>query len=200
MANSPRNLAILLALLSPFLLGCATISTGTTQAITIDSNIKGADVQIEGNHVGVTPFSGKIKRQKDAIAMVTMDGYAPQAIPLTTSFNSVAVLNIFWDLSTTDFLTGAVWEYAPNSYYANLKPSGMADASFKQQTTAIAFAMTYFGNIKTELVAGRGPLLNTLQREYFQAYTSDQLVDLLRSVDQSDAVEFGEAVGTLFLS
>lgn len=200
MVKFPRNLAIVFALLSPFLLSCATIITGTTQAVTIDSNMKGADVKIDGNHVGVTPFSGKIRRQKEAIAMVSMDGYSSQAIPLTSSFNSVAVLNIFWDLSTTDFITGAVWEYAPSSYYANLKPSGVTDASFKQQTTAIAFAMTYFGDIQTELVAGGGPLLDTLQREYFQDYGAGQLVDMLRSFNKSNAVEFGESVGLLFLS
>jgi len=134
------------------------------------------------------------------VAMVSKDGYAAQPVPLTTAFNSVAVLNIFWDLSTTDFLTGAVWEYAPSSYYANLKPSGVADADFRQQTTAIAFAMTYFGDIQTELVAGNGPLLDTLQREYFQEFSISQLVGQLRAIDQSNAVAFGESLGALLLS
>ena len=200
MLNPPRTIAITLALLCPFSLGCATVITGTSQVVTIDSNIKGADVMIDGNHVGVTPFSGKIRRQKDAVAMVTMDGYAAQPVPLTTSFNSVAVLNIFWDLSTTDFLTGAVWEYAPSSYYANLKPDGVADADFKKRTTVIAFAMTYFGDLQTELAAGSGPLLDTLQREYFQDFSIDQLVVRLNAADHSNAVDFGESVGALLHS
>ena len=34
--------------------------------------------------------------------------------------NPVAILNIFWDLSTTDILTGNVVEYKPNNYYFTL--------------------------------------------------------------------------------
>ena len=76
--------SILLALTISATLGCATIISGTTQAVSIDSNVPGATVAIEGNVVGVTPFSGKIKRQKEAIALVSHEGFTAQPLTLTT--------------------------------------------------------------------------------------------------------------------
>ena len=139
------------------LTSCATIISGTSQAVSIDSNVEGATVAIEGNVVGATPFTGKIRRQKEAIALVSKDGYEAQPVTLTTSFNPVAVLSILWDWSTTDCLTGAVWDYAPNSSYVNLKPKGTSDDSFRRESSAKAFAMTFFGDLQIELCAGDGP-------------------------------------------
>lgn len=178
-------------------LSCATILSGTSQVVSIDSNVPGAEVKIEGNVVGVTPFSAKIPRQKEAVAIVSQEGYVAQPITLTTSFNPVATLSIFWDLTTTDFLSGAAWEYAPNSYYANLKPADMSSLDFKRETSAKAFAMTYFGDLQTELRAGDGPLLNAFRDEFFQSHTLQQLVQELNALNHRNAVAFGEAVGDL---
>lgn len=178
-------------------LSCATILSGTSQVVSIDSNVPGAEVKIEGNVVGVTPFSGKIPRQKEAVAIVSSGGYVAQPITLTTSFNPVATLSIFWDLTTTDFLSGAAWEYAPNSYYANLKPADVSSLDFQRESSAKAFAMTYFGDLQTELRAGEGPLLNAFREEYFQSYSLEQLVQEMKQLSHLDAVSFGESVGDL---
>lgn len=197
MIKSPIIPIAALALLCASLPSCATIISGTSQMVTIDSNVEGADVRIDGNTVGVTPYSGKIRRQKDTTARVEKDGYAPQTVTLTTAFNPVATLSIFWDLSTTDFLSGAAWEYAPSTYYVNLKPKGMANAAFKKDSSAKAFAMTYYGDLQAELVSGEGPLLRALRDEYFQDITLENLVEQLNAVSFSSAVEFGESVGSL---
>jgi len=173
---------------------CATIISGTTQAVSIDSNVKGATVKIEGNLVGQTPFNGKIKRQREALAEVSAPGYAAQPITLTSSYNPVAILSIFWDYSTTDCLTGACWEYAPNTYYVNLKSEATSDAEFKRQSSLLAFSMTYFGDLSVELAAGDGMLLRSLHREHFSQLQFADFVTEMRSVSSSNAVAFGEAV------
>lgn len=186
---------ILLTVAAAFLTGCASIISGTSQAITIDSNVPGATVSIEGNVVGVTPYSGKIPRKKESIAIVSKAGYTSQPITLTTSFNPVAILSIFWDYSTTDCITGAVWEYAPNSYYANLRPAGTSYQKFERDTQLKAFAMTYHGDFQAELVAGSGAKIEALRNEFFKHMSSADLLATLRAIDaeaKGNAVVFGE--------
>ena len=192
-----RLLAVFLPLIISATLGCATVISGTTQTVSIDSNVPGASVAIEGNAVGVTPFSGKIKRQKEAVALVSHDGFVSQHLNLTTSFNPMAILSIFWDYSTTDCLTGACWEYAPNSYYVKLLPEGTTVAEFRREASLVAFAMTYFGDLQTELVAGQGPKLRAMHGNFFADRSLDQFVAAMQDVPQTDAVIFGESTAGL---
>jgi len=178
-------------------LSCATVISGTTQAITIDSDIKGATVNIEGQNVGVTPYSGKIKRQRDAVVMVSKDGYATQTVVLTSAFNPVAVLSIFWDLSTTDLISGACWEYAPSSYYVSLRSDGTSSAEFKESASKMAFAMTYFNDIQLEVRVGDGPLVRSFHKEYFAEQDFSTFVDTLTTLGAGTAIEFGEAISQI---
>ena len=103
--------------------GSATIFTGSTQAITIDSEPGGAKVYIDGQLRGTTPTS--VMMDKTLIAEHTIriqkDGYAVVNVVMERSYNPVSLLSLFWDLSTTDILTGNVMEYSPNNYYVELK-------------------------------------------------------------------------------
>jgi hypothetical protein len=178
-----------------FVLGsCATIISGTSQAISIDSNIPGATVKIEGNSVGVTPFTGKVKRQKEALAVVSKDGYQSQTLVLTTSYNPVAILSIVWDYSTTDCLTGAVWEYAPNSYYVDLKPNEVSEKDFRESAELKALAMTYHAEFALEVAAGSGPLLESLHSRYFASASLGELQREIAVLSELSSIEFGEAV------
>lgn len=177
-----------------FQTSCATIISGTSQAISIDSNVKGAEVKIEGNLVGQTPFHGKIKRQKEALAVVAADGYTAQSITLTSSYNPVAILSIFWDYSTTDCITGACWEYAPNTYFVNLKSSTTSEAEFKRQSSLLAFCMTYHGQLTLELAAGDGDLLRSLHREFFTDQSFESFLTCAKAAPSNDAVAFARAI------
>ncbi len=190
--------AALSAVVASATLGCATMISGTTQVVSIDSNVPGATVAIDGNVVGATPFSGKIKRGKGTVALVKCPGYVAQHVVLTTSFNPVAILSIVWDYSTTDCLTGACWEYAPDAYYIKLVREGVTDAEFKREASLVAFAMTYFGDLQTELAAGTGPKLSAMHGEFFADHSLEQFVIAMRNVPQSDAIAFGESTTSLF--
>lgn len=110
--------------------GCATIFSKTTQTVTINSNIQGAEVRIDGNVVGTTPYSGVVKKGSNAkTVLISKEGYQPQQIALNTAINPLLILSIvFWDLGTTDLISGAAWEYSPNSYYVNLIKAGKVSA------------------------------------------------------------------------
>lgn len=187
----------LLILAAAFLSGCASIISGTSQAVSIDSNVAGATVAIEGNVVGQTPFSGKIPRKRESIALVSKPGYTAQSVVLTTSFNPVAILSIVWDYSTTDCLTGACWEYAPSTYYVNLRPATSSVEQFRRDSELKAFVMTYYSSIKTELLTGSGSKIEAVRKEYFPSVSKDAFIAKVGAIEaqaSGNPVAFGEAL------
>jgi hypothetical protein len=191
------NKTILALSLAALLTGCASIISGTSQAVTIDSNVQGATVAIEGNVVGQTPFSGKIPRKRESVALVSKPGYTAQPVVLTTSFNPVAILSIVWDYSTTDCLTGACWEYAPSTYYVNLRPATSSMELFRRDSELKAFAMTYYSAIKTELATGSGSKIEAVRKEFFPSMSKEEFMTKVIAVEAQaagNAVAFGEAL------
>ncbi len=103
------------------LTGCATVFKGTDQVLTITSDPDGATVRIDGKPVVVTPLSTKVKKNSADSIMVEKDGFRTETMPLDKKFDGVTLLSIFWDLGTTDFVTGAAYEYQPSTYHFKMK-------------------------------------------------------------------------------
>ena len=101
--------------------GCASIISGTNQAVTFDSSPQGAEVSIDGAYVGHTPVTMKLAKNKKDMVQFKKDGYRTVSRELTKKFDPVAIVNIVWDLSTTDFITGAAMEYEPGTYFVELQ-------------------------------------------------------------------------------
>lgn len=102
--------------------GSATIISGSNQNVTFNSKPEGASVMIDGIKTCVTPCTVSLKKAyKPKSLSMSKDGYETMTVPMTTQYDGVALLNIFWDLSTTDAATGSAWEYQPNSYFMELK-------------------------------------------------------------------------------
>ncbi|CAA6807000.1 MAG: Unknown protein [uncultured Campylobacterales bacterium] len=99
----------------------ATIFTGTTQVITIDSDPQGADVYIDGESKGKTPLSVTLDKNKHKNLKISKSGYNSRVLGLDTSFNFITLLSGYF--TTTDLINGAAWEYKPGSYYVELKKS-----------------------------------------------------------------------------
>jgi hypothetical protein len=108
-------------LLVGLLSGCASIFHGTSQEITFETSPSGAKVFLDGDLVGTTPFSMKVKKNKYKSFRVELDGYQTIQREMSKEYDLIALLNIFWDLSTTDLLTGAAFEYSDNSYFIELQ-------------------------------------------------------------------------------
>jgi len=105
---------------------CASIFKGSQQDITIDSNVKGADISINGKLIGRTPFSGKIKRESEARLQVSKEGYESKVIVLDTGIEPIWFGNIISGGvfgSTTDYGTGAMYQYTPGNIVVDLKES-----------------------------------------------------------------------------
>ncbi len=103
------------------LTSCASVFKGTDQTVTFTSEPAGAEVIIDGNSMGVTPLSVKLKKNKYDTVMLKLAGYKTVTRPLDKSYDSVALVNVIWDSSTTDLINGAAYEYSPNTYYFKLE-------------------------------------------------------------------------------
>ncbi len=180
--------------LSLLISGCATIYSGTTQAINIDSDPGGASVQLNGEQVGETPWSGIVKKKRNIKVDVEKVGYAREQMIIQGSFNPVALISIFWDLGTTDFLTGAMWEYSPNSFYFKLAKKGVSQELFRKEATLMAVAMTYYGDLQVELAAGTGPILQLIHEKFFPQFAFEDFLGQARKCSVDGPVAFGEAL------
>ncbi len=106
-----------------FLSSCASIIQGTEQTVTITSTPEGANVIIDGTERGLTPLSVKLKKNKYDTIMIKKKGYRAKSMPLEKSYDGIALLNVFWDSSTTDMITGAAYQYEPSTYHITLSKS-----------------------------------------------------------------------------
>ena len=74
----PIAFAISLLLLS----SCATLFKGRYQEITINSNVSGALVEMDGVELGYTPYTGKIRKGKRDNIKVSKPGYITGSVDL----------------------------------------------------------------------------------------------------------------------
>jgi hypothetical protein len=103
--------------------GCASIIYGSTQKVTIDSNVQGADILINNKHVGTTPFTGTISRGNETTLTIAKEGFRPKTITMNTSIEPIFFGNIICGGTTgsiTDFATDAMYKYSPNTIQVDL--------------------------------------------------------------------------------
>lgn len=175
--------------------GCATVFTGTTQSISVDSDPSGAMLRLDGADVGSTPWSGVIKRKRNLTIALDKAGYSREQMAISASFNPLTIISIFaWDLGTTDFMSGAAWEYSPDSFYIKLRKNGVSQELFRKEATLMAVAMTYYGDLQVELTAGTGPILQLIHEKYFPEFTFEDFLGQTRKCSVDGPVAFGEAL------
>jgi len=115
------------AVLLVSLTGCATLISGTNQTLTFNSEPSGAEVYLDGALIGMTPVSLSVKKNKKDAFLIKKEGYKAISRDITKAYDPVTLLSIFWDYSTTDMISGAAFEYEPNSYFIQLQE--VAEAS-----------------------------------------------------------------------
>jgi hypothetical protein len=160
-----KQLAKASLLLMIFFIGsCATIMKGTTQTITINSNIDDAEIFLEGIKIGETPFVGMIAKNKDALR-VEKDGYKDYTLSLSKSLEPIFWGNIITGGtlgSITDFATGAAYAYAPSSYQVEMFEEGETETAFLQRLELRKYAMINITDISMDLGNSGGNYLQTL--------------------------------------
>ena len=109
---------------------CATVLTGTTQRVTIDSTPKGADIIIDGRMMGTTPATVRLDRDLNALidngkfVELQLPGYAADGYYLGVNIEPTFILNVFCPVGfALDAVTGALMKYDSNYYNFRMVPA-----------------------------------------------------------------------------
>ena len=175
---------------------CASITTGTTQSVSITSNVDGATIFLDGEQIGTTPFYGVISKNKKQLR-IAKEGYQSEIVVLSKSLEPMFWGNIITGGtlgSITDFASGAAYTYSPAAYQIDLKAQGQSSLEYKQQLVARKFSMIYIDEISRDLSAGGGDHLSALMQ-----ITGLQAGHIRDALDASDGrqVAFGRAIVAL---
>lgn len=204
-----RSCLLTLAASLLVLTGCATIVDGKSQAVTIQSTPEGATVSIDGNAVGVTPVTLPLERKDGQVLRVTKDGYTPYEAPLTTQINGWFFGNILiggFLGSTTDGVSGAMHEYAPNQYLVPLEPVNAGKVSAAGERSARDKAREYviisYSMIIGDVRRGQGEYLQSLYGQLQVAPGSEAAaLTKIRTLADAypDVAQFAGQLSTTFL-
>jgi hypothetical protein len=113
--------------------GCASVTRGTTENISISSTPAGATAEVTGLDVPtacVTPCVVQAKRSADITVTVAKEGYEPQIIPLTKEIPGAGAAGFAGNLLLggvvgmgVDAVTGAALDHKPNPVIVTLQPA-----------------------------------------------------------------------------
>ena len=139
-----KQLAIALMTIATTMTGCATIISGSTQAVTIKSVPDSATLSISNKagekiHSGQTPATVNLKRGagffKAESYTITLEkaGYQPKTVTVTGTVNGWYVANIIFGgligLLIVDPATGAMYSLSPDVVNATLQQEGITTAT-----------------------------------------------------------------------
>lgn len=182
---------------------CATIASGTTQAITVSCNVEGADLYLDGEQIGTTPFTGPVPKNKGTLR-VEAEGYQTETLSLSKTIDPLFFGNIILGGtlgSITDFASGAAYQYAPASYQVEMQADEQDEAAYRQQLATRKFAMIYADEISRDLAQGGGEHLSALLKimtQYGTAEVDSSDISEAMQASRGNVVRFGnEVVGFL---
>lgn len=160
-----------------FTSSCATMFSGSTQPVTFNSDPDGVSVTVSGQALGKTPATIVLDRKSDLVIDFVKEGYAKQTIKLNTRFNAWVLANVIFCLScvlstTTDYATGAAYEYSPNNYFITMVPEGVAESPIDIKKRDLkSFLVSNYGSIVAELNRGPGGDHQGSEESFSSEYT-----------------------------
>ncbi len=104
---------------------CATIVSGSRQAVEITSEPTAAKVYINEIEIGDTPVQKNLKRNQEYQLVLKLDGYKTYETKLKRKFNAWYVGNILFGGVIgliVDPITGAIYQLKPEEIDGTLKP------------------------------------------------------------------------------
>lgn len=193
-----------------FIGACASIMSGSEQSVTFTSDPEGATVTVNGNVVGKTPATIVLRREKKPIVEFTLEGYSKRTIPLDTRMNGWVLVNGIWCMScvfstTTDYQSGAAYEYSPNKYFVTLLPEGVTEtpSDIKKRKVKSFIVGNYSSIIKPlSSESASSKYLNTLLTMLeIPKHDRKQARDKIKTISlrTSDAIMFADEVVNAFI-
>ena len=119
-----KKILLIGALVASLFSGCATITQDNTQAVSFNSIPNGAKVYVDGQVKGITPVTLQLDKGDVKKVKFEKEGFLTSEKEISKSVDAWFFGNIiFGGLfgSTTDAVTGNMYEYTPNNYTVELK-------------------------------------------------------------------------------
>ncbi len=114
--------------------GCASVTRGTTENLSIASTPSGAEAIISGLEnptTCLTPCSVVVKRNADISVTIQKPGFESQVIPLTREIQGTGAAGFAGNVIAgglvgmgVDAVTGAARDHKPNPVIVTLQPNG----------------------------------------------------------------------------
>jgi hypothetical protein len=111
--------------------GCATVTRGTTDQITVTSQPSEAHVATTLSQACTTPCTFPVARKDEFVVTVSKDGYKPQEIPVKTQLAGAGAAGFAGNILLggvvgmgVDAATGSTLEHVPNPINVVLQPTG----------------------------------------------------------------------------
>lgn len=130
--NHPMMRLLLAAAIVLPCLGCASVTRGTTENISVSTTPAGATADISGLEIPtacVTPCVVVAKRNADITVTINKEGYEPQIIPLTKEIPGSGAAGFAGNILAggligmgVDAATGAAQDHKPNPVIVTLQP------------------------------------------------------------------------------
>jgi hypothetical protein len=122
---------VLLSLLAVGLGACGTVTRGTTNDVTFNSEPPGAHVQTSnGLTCPSTPCTFPISRKQEFVATFSLTGYQTQQVAVTTEVSGTGAAGFAGNVLIggvvgmgVDAATGAALDHKPNPVFATLVPA-----------------------------------------------------------------------------
>ncbi len=109
--------------------GCATIIHGTQQNVGISSTPTGAFVTIDNLQSGTTPIFAKLRRKENHVVRISLPGYQPKDLTLTSGvsgwvWGNIAIGGLVG--LAVDAITGGMYKLSPEELSAALGATSAA--------------------------------------------------------------------------
>jgi uncharacterized protein YceK len=106
-----------------FTSGCATVIHGTRQDVGISSTPTGASVTIDNLQSGTTPVFAKLRRKENHVVRISLPGYQPTDLTLTSSvsgwvWGNIAIGGLIG--LAVDAISGGMYKLSPQELSAAL--------------------------------------------------------------------------------
>jgi uncharacterized protein YceK len=103
--------------------GCATVIHGTRQDVGISSTPTGASVTIDNLQSGTTPVFAKLRRKENHVVRISLPGYQPTDLTLTSSvsgwvWGNIAIGGLIG--LAVDAISGGMYKLSPQELSAAL--------------------------------------------------------------------------------
>jgi hypothetical protein len=109
--------------------GCATVTRGTTDTISVTSEPPGAQATTSLSNACTTPCTFDVPRMTEFVVTFNAPGYKPQEIPVKTQIATAGAAGFVGNALIggvvgmgVDVATGATLEHVPNPVHADLEP------------------------------------------------------------------------------